>query len=166
MSAAPVLRIPLTRVLYRTRGRHFDYTFLMQPDPLIGEGWYAIHRSIFARVEPALSPWRARGVLPVSIGYDYLATAFADAQRRDSQGRPIAHYLVWLDDRAAVAAGDPNFGPALIDDLAPAIEAVFDLDPRDLEAHTARPLDVQLRQRFRDALGGRRAALLERPRPG
>jgi hypothetical protein len=147
------LRVRLSDVLFRTRGRDWDYAFLLQPDPLIGEGWYALHRGIFANVEPSARPWLERGSLKVGLGYPYLATTFTDPERRDHQGRPVAHYLVWLDGGGSGAPSPQGFGPALVSALGPALDAVFELTPQSFEQRGTTALDTLLRRAFRSALG-------------
>jgi hypothetical protein len=146
------LRIAATDVLYRTRGRDWDYAFLLQPPPLLGEGWYALHRRIFAHVEPTQEPLLLRGELGIGLGHPFFATVFTDHARRDSQDRPIAHYLTWLG-KAAEAAPGLSYGPGLVSALAPALDAVFDLSPLTLTSGQTKPLDALLRARFQAALG-------------
>ena len=145
------LSVDFADVLYRTRGHDWDYGFLLQPDPILGEGWYALHRRIFAGVEPGPTPIALRGLLGVGTGHPFFATAFTDHERRDYQGRPIAHYLTWLG-RAAERAPGLNFGPGLVDALGPALDSVFALQPALLTRGATKPLDTLLRARFRDAL--------------
>jgi len=147
------LRIRVADLLYRTRGRDWDYSFLLQPEPLVGEGWYAIHRRIFANVEPSSAPVGLRGSLGIGQGQPFFATAFTDAERQDHQGRSIAHYLVWLGRPADDAPGK-SFGPALVEGFRPALEAVFDLAPEQLMKGETLALDSLLRRRFRAALTG------------
>lgn len=151
------LRIRLRDVLYRTRGRDWDYAFLLQPIPLIGEGWYTLHRRIFANVEPDYVPVYLRGQLGVGLGQPFFAVAFTDPARRDSQARPIAHYLVWLGAEAEAAPG-VDFGPGLVQALAAALDTVFGLTPEALPDRE-RPLDARLRQRFQQALSQDQVAL-------
>jgi hypothetical protein len=147
------LRIATTDVLYRTRGRDWDYAFLLQPPPLLGEGWYTLHRRIFAHVEPTAEPLLLRGELGIGLGHPFFATVFTDGSRRDSQDRPIAHYLAWLG-QAAEAAPGLSYGPGLVAALAPALDAVFDLSPSALTTGQTKPLDTLLRARFQAALSG------------
>ncbi len=135
-------------LLYRTRGRDWDYCFLLQPAPLLSEGWYTLHRRIFLNVEPEPSPVLLRGALGVGTAQPFLATTFTDRARRDSQGRPVAHYLTWLGRDAERAPGH-DFGPALVARLASAIDAVFDLQPARLLFGDQRALDSLLAERFR-----------------
>ena len=156
------LRLSLREVLYRSRGRDWDYAFLLQPEPLLREGWYTLHRRIFSNVEPGAMPVLLRGTLGVGVGHPFLATTFTDTTRRDSQARPVAHYLTWLGNSAAAAPGC-SFGPALIAALAPAIDAVFELAPQALQGVGTRPLDALLQQRFSAALATHELALQPEP---
>lgn len=145
------LRVSLRDVLYRTRGRDWDYCFLLQPPPILGEGWYALHRRIFANVEPAPVPLLLRGALGVGTGHSFFATAFADATLRDYQDRPVAHYLIWLGPSAEAAPG-LSFGPPLVQALSSALAQVFELNTESLRRGESKPLDTLLRERFQAAL--------------
>lgn len=141
----------LSDVLYRSRGRDWDYAFLLQPKPLLSEGWYSLHRRIFNNVEPEPAPLLLRGTLGIGTGHPFLATAFTDAVRRDYQARPVAHYVTWLG-AAAETARAQSFGPALLAKLAPALDAVFELRPETLKRGESTPLDTLLQRRFSAAL--------------
>jgi hypothetical protein len=154
MSSAAQLTLSLSDVLYRTRGRDWDYAFLLQPQPLLSEGWYALHRRMFGGVEPGEEPVLLRGELGVGLGHPFFATTFVDSARRDSQGRPVAHYLAWLGTAAEAAPG-LSFGPGLVAALGPALDSVFDLAPASLTRGDGKPLDSLLRARFLAALGAR-----------
>jgi hypothetical protein len=145
------LSLRLSDVLYRTRGRDWDYGFLLQPPPLLGEGWYTLHRRVFANVEPGRAPVLLRGALGVGTGKPFFATTFTDAERRDSQGRPIAHYIVWLGPDAESAPGR-DFGPAFVAALNTPLAVVFDLLPRVVQQSATKPLDSLLRARFGAAI--------------
>lgn len=148
---AETLTVRLCDVLYRTRGHDWDYAFLLQPEPLLGEGWYALHRRIFANVEPTETPVLLRGSLAVGMGQPFFATAFTDATRRDCQARPIAHYIAWLG-RAAESAPGVSFGEGLVAALGEALDSVFGLDPEAIKRGETKALDTLLRARFRAAL--------------
>jgi hypothetical protein len=147
----PSLLIRLDNLLYRTRGRDWDYAFLLQPEPIVVEGWYALHRRVFKSVEPGATPCLLRGAFGVGAGLPFFATAFADGARRDSQARPIAHYLTWLGPAAEAAPG-LSFGPALVEALSPALDAVFELGPQLVKPGETKSLDTLIRARFRAAL--------------
>lgn len=145
------LRLGLRDLLYRTRGHDWDYAFLLQPEPLLGEGWYALHRRIFNNVEPGPSPVLLRGAFGIGTGQPFLATAFTDAARRDYQSRPIAHYITWFG-KAAEAAPGLSFGPGLVEAWGAALDAVVGLAPPQLKRGESKPLDALLQQRFAAAL--------------
>jgi hypothetical protein len=148
---AETLSLQLRDVLYRTRGHDWDYAFLLQPEPLLSEGWYALHRRIFANVEPSESPVLLRGQLAIGTGQPFFATAFTDAARRDYQGRSVAHYITWFGTAAEAAAG-VSFGPGLVTALAEALDSVFGLAPEAVKRGETKPLDALLRARFQAAL--------------
>jgi len=148
---AEALRLQLTDVLYRTRGHDWDYAFLLQPEPLLGEGWYALHRRIFANVEPSETPVLLRGQLAIGTGQPFFATAFSDPARRDYQGRCVAHYLAWFGKGAEAAPG-VSFGPGLVAALSGALDGVFGLAPEAVKRGETKPLDTLLRARFQAAL--------------
>src|SRR6187399_1909662 len=136
---AETLTLRLRDVLYRTRGHDWDYAFLLQPEPLLGEGWYALHRRIFANVEPSEAPVLLRGALAIGPGRPFFATAFTDARRRDYQARPIAHYIAWFGPAAESAPG-ASFGHGLVEALSTALDSVFDLAPDALKRGETKPL--------------------------
>jgi hypothetical protein len=148
---AETLTLRLSDVLYRTRGHDWDYAFLLQPEPLLGEGWYALHRRIFANVEPSEAPLLLRGALAIGTGQPFFATAFTDARRRDDQARPIAHYLVWFGAAAEGAPG-ASFGEGLVEELGTALDSVFELAPEAVKRGETKPLDALVRARFQAAL--------------
>lgn len=145
------LTLRLSDVLYRTRGHDWDYAFLLQPTPLLGEGWYALHRRIFANVEPTETPVLLRGALGIGTGQPFFATAFTDAERRDCQARPIAHYIAWFGVAAESAPG-VSFGEGLVAALAGALDSVFELAPEAVKRGESKALDALLRARFQAAL--------------
>jgi len=155
---AEALTLRTSELLYRTRGRDWDYCFLLQPPPLVSEGWYGLHRRIYAGVEPNQVPLVLRGALAVGLGEPFVATAFVDDTRRDDQGRPIAHYVTWLG-RSAENAPGLSFGPPLIRALHAAVDEVFDISGRALSSGDQVPLDALLRQRFERALPERELTL-------
>lgn len=152
------LTLQLGHVLYRTRGRDWDYCFMLQPTPILSEGWYALHRRIYANVEPGPAPLLLRGALGVGQGQPFFATAFTDQRRRDSQARPIAHYVTWLGPDAERAPGS-SYGPAFVAALADALATVFELSPQALQRGHTKPLDALLRERFMAALQARQVTV-------
>ena len=148
---AETLTLRLGDVLYRTRGHDWDYAFLLQPEPLLGEGWYTLHRRIFTDVEPREEPVLLRGSLAIGMGQPFFATVFTDTTRRDYQARPIAHYITWLG-RAAESAPSVSFGEGLVAALGKALDSVFGLAPEAVKRGETKALDALLRARFQAAL--------------
>ncbi len=99
--SSPVrVQLKLEHLLWRTRGRHWDYLFLVEPHARYGQGWYSLHKEVFADSEPR--PEGERYVLGELLDEQsrqrmvFVGTVFLDDHRRDAFGRPIAHYMVWL----------------------------------------------------------------------
>jgi hypothetical protein len=148
---AETLQLHVSDLLYRTRGHDWDYAFLLQPEPLLGEGWYALHRRIFANVEPSETPVLLRGQLAIGTGQPFFATAFTDATRRDYQDRAVAHYIAWFGKEAEAAPG-LSFGPGVVAALGSALDHVFGLAPEAVKRGETKPLDALVRARFQTAL--------------
>jgi len=111
------------------------------------------------RAERPRGPLERRGELGIGVGRPFFATTFVDSKRRDSQERPVAHYLVWLG-KAAEAAPGVSCGPGLVSEMGPALDAVFGLGPSALGSGAERPLDALLRARFVGALPARDVAVV------
>lgn len=92
------MRIDLDRVLWRTRGRGWDYSFTLVPAHPQIEAWYDFHADAFSDTTPGRGPSNVGGVLVRAAGEQipFVATTFQDATLRDAAGRPVAHYLVWF----------------------------------------------------------------------
>jgi hypothetical protein len=96
------LRIDLDSVLWRTRGRTWDYGFVLRPVHPHVETWYDFHADAFSGAAPGTSPISVGGVLLTVDGekVSFVATAFQDAILKDAAERPVAHYLVWFPSLA------------------------------------------------------------------
>lgn len=92
------MRIDLDSVLWRTRGREWDYSFVLRPAHPHIETWYDFHADVFAGTTPGTAPSVTGGFLRLGDGDEvpFIATSFQDATLRDAAGRPIAHYLIWF----------------------------------------------------------------------
>lgn len=89
--------IDLRSVLWRTRGRHWDYTFVLRPITPHRDGWYDVHKQVFASLTPGIEPATCGGVFVCGNDkYNYMATTFLDELRHDIAGRSIAHYLIYF----------------------------------------------------------------------
>lgn len=97
------MRIGLDNVLWRTRGRGWDYTFVLRPaDPPV-MAWYDFHADVFSEVAPGKDPVSTGGYLHLesSKKIPFIATTFQDPTLRDAAQRPIAHYIIWFPKTAA-----------------------------------------------------------------
>ena len=102
------MRINLDSVLWRTRGRTWDYSFVLRPVHPHVETWYDFHADAFSGTAPGTSPIIVGGVL-VTVDREevsFVATAFQDATLKDAAERPVAHYLVWFP---SLAGAPPSF---------------------------------------------------------
>lgn len=124
------------RVLWRTRGRHWDYRFLLRPGLAGVHNWYDVHQQVFDGLIPdADGQHRAGPVSGTAEVSTYVAVAFTDARRRDQAGRPVCHYLAWFrsgqpSDMAPVEVPE-QWGSQLVEAFGAALDAVFDLAPPD-----------------------------------
>lgn len=137
-----VLEVDLHHVLWITRGKGWDYTFLLWPLlPRIADP-DGLRQRIFDGVRPGYVPQSITG--RVRDGHErraYLATTFIDTVRRDDAGRPIIHHLVWFPpdgDTREVAPTD--WGPQLVDAVRDPYDAVspvvtYDFLGLDLNPH-------------------------------
>jgi hypothetical protein len=92
-------RLSLEHFLWRTRGRNWDYLFLVEPHSRYSHDWYPLHKQIFADSEPRLVERYVVGELSDQQSQPplvFVATVFLDDRRKDAHGRPVAHYMVWL----------------------------------------------------------------------
>lgn len=91
------VEINLENVLWRTRGRLWDYTFVLHPLYPSAVNWYDVHSKVFAGLTPAAVPVSRGGVVvDGEEEHPFVATAFLDPVHRDAAGRPVAHYLIWF----------------------------------------------------------------------
>jgi hypothetical protein len=101
------MRIDLDSVLWRTRGRTWDYRFVLRPVHPHIETWYDFHGDAFSGASAARDPLNIGGILLTIDGDEvcFVATTFQDPTLRDRAGRPVAHYFVWFP---AIARGSPD----------------------------------------------------------
>lgn len=155
------LEIDTNRLLWRTRGHRWDYTFLQRPSTPALAGWLHLFEQVFPpNMEGGDSSvvYRrgrilhrtaqgARAVLP------FVAAALTDPERCDFAGRPVQHFFLYIleDD------GDENqfslgWEKSLLSALEPATQVVFSLERPPGES----PVDFseRLLQKLRAVLPG------------
>lgn len=119
--------IDLRRLLWRTRGRRWDYTFLLRPTVPARPAWFNTYLEIFPeeRERPGRpgSAVYSDGTLPQG-GELYVAAVVTDPVRQDLCGRPVLHLFV------VVGGERPPDGWAeqLLADLGPVHSRVFEAE--------------------------------------
>ena len=108
----PSLALNVSRLLWKTRGVHWDYEFIATPDVPSLPAWSAMLDEVLGDADPHAADL-LYGVLEDSVGggeHPYTAVRFLDPDRKDWTGRPIQHLAVWFPaiDRAASV---PNVVP-------------------------------------------------------
>lgn len=132
------MEVDLGSILWRTRGREWDYGFVLKPDHPFLEDCYGFHVEAFAGRSPEHERVIIGGTL-LSDGqrHPFLATAFNDSSRRDAAGRPVAHYIIWFPDSHASAASiklpSPDWGNQILGAVEAEWTPAFDADPDDAE---------------------------------
>ena len=85
-------------LLWRTRGRSWDYEFITRPKRKWKDRSYLVTTQVFS-VGAAPVPSNIVGLVE---GETYLACSVLDPERRDEFGRPVQHYVLWLVPEGAL----------------------------------------------------------------
>ncbi len=118
--------IDLRNVLWRTRGRHWDYAFLLVPEQPSKSAWFHDYREIFDGMEPSRDKPAinlcGKLSLPTFSVQPFVATCFVDPTLQDDNQRPIKHFFIWFYDNTFDSNNAPtNWGSQLV----AALNAVF-----------------------------------------
>lgn len=127
------MRIDLDSVLWRTRGRTWDYGFVLRPVHPHIETWYDFHADAFSGATPGRDPVSVGGVLLTIDGekVPFVATTFQDPTLRDAAGRPVAHYFVWFPTIAGAPADlelPADWGPQVVQAFGDEWKTAFSSD--------------------------------------
>lgn len=127
------MRIDLDSVLWRTRGRTWDYGFVLRPVHPHIETWYDFHADAFSGATPGRDPVSVGGVLLTIDGEEvpFVATTFQDPTLRDAAGRPVAHYFVWFPTIAGAPADleiPADWGPQVVQAFGDEWKTAFSSD--------------------------------------
>ncbi len=117
MTGTTRLEVKLSQVLWRTRGRTWDYAFVLRPSKPQREQWYDAYRSIFSGLTPAAPGELTRTRHGVFGRSAYVATTFCDPQACDEAGRPIAHSVAWFPGYLPEAL-PADWGQQIVDAIA------------------------------------------------
>lgn len=111
------MRVAPANLLWRTRGRTWDYTFVLRPIEPPRKQWYDTYRLLFDALTPT-TPEQPHVTRHGLIGFTpYLATTFCDREARDEAGRPIVHAIAWFP--GSFPPGLPvDWGQQVVDTLA------------------------------------------------
>lgn len=101
-----VAAIDSDAILWRTRGKHWDYAFVRTPRRVKLDGWYDFHTQTFSGALPTSQPMN-KGFIALVDGRHIpcVCTAFQDTDRVDIAGRPISHFITWFPDQASSKSG-------------------------------------------------------------
>lgn len=119
-------------ILWRTRGRHWDYAFVRTPQRIRLDGWYEFHTQTFSGALPTNEPLN-RGFMAAINGRHIpcVCTAFQDMQRTDIAGRPISHFITWFPDqkssRSGMVALPAEWGRQVVAWFDTEFQGIFDL---------------------------------------
>ncbi len=122
-------------ILWRTRGKHWDYAFVRTPKRIKIDGWYEFHTRTFSGVLPTRQPLN-KGYIALISGQRIpcICTAFQDTVRVDIAGRPITHFVTWFPDQKNEQPGQvmlpADWGHQIVARFDAAFQRIFDL-PQD-----------------------------------
>ncbi|AUX42493.1 hypothetical protein SOCE26_039260 [Sorangium cellulosum] len=98
----PVPHVEPSRLLWRTRGEHWDYEFICVPEVPSLPAWLTTLEAMVGDADAAAEELRY-GLLeidelgaPAPRAFPYVATRFLDPARKDWTGRPIQHFAAWF----------------------------------------------------------------------
>lgn len=121
-----------SRLLWRTRGLRWDYTFLARPTGVAIAGWMNLFLHVFDGTAEADETKTLRGRLRLpetAPPLRFIAAARVDPRRVDFAGRPVQHYFLYLlpagTDESCVPA---SWAEQLQEKLAGTLDAVFALE--------------------------------------
>lgn len=130
MSATSSLRVDLARVAWRTRGRSWDYAFIVTPDVLhdgLKDRWYDLLAEAFPAMTSRTDDELVTGMIDGDV--PYVAARVVDPHFKDSFDRPIRHvFLIAGVAREQLEAVPAHWGSLLLErlrDLLPALPALL-----------------------------------------
>lgn len=118
------VRLDPRDILWRSRGRTWDYAFLAYPSH--SYRWFDVLRQVYPTERRQDLEQTRAGKLPDDRLF--VATTILDPVRRDAAQRPLVHYFIWTapPHRDGVLEIPTDWGLQLLAHLAPAIDNVFD----------------------------------------
>lgn len=99
---APAPVVETSRLLWRTRGEHWDYEFICVPEIPALPAWLTTLEAMIGDADASAGELRY-GLLELdehgprgTLVFPYVATRFLDPARKDWTGRQIQHFAVWF----------------------------------------------------------------------
>ncbi|KYG04882.1 hypothetical protein BE21_44200 [Sorangium cellulosum] len=99
---APAPLVETSRLLWRTRGEHWDYEFICVPEVPALPAWLSTLEAMLGDADAGAGELRY-GLLEVDErgqraprAYPYVAVRFLDPARRDWTGRQVQHFAAWF----------------------------------------------------------------------
>lgn len=131
-------RFDTKRLLWRTRGAVWDYWFVLRPASPTMLSWSDIFEEVFPESQaPRVGTEYRRGRITSPSGevspLTFHAAALTDATRKDTAGRPIQHFFLYLDGGERKLSRT-EWALGLLAGLAPAYEVIFNLRRADKES--------------------------------
>ena len=104
MGGAGDLMVLREDLLWRTRGRKWDYEFISRPRREWKDRSYLVTTQVFSAGAGRVP----RNIVGQVEGETYLACSVLDPDRTDEFGRPVQHYVLWLVPEGALRGGVPE----------------------------------------------------------
>jgi len=99
---APAPVVETSRLLWRTRGEHWDYEFICVPEIPALPAWLTALEAMIGDADASAGELRY-GLLEIDepgpggpLVFPYVAARFLDPARKDWTGRQIQHFAVWF----------------------------------------------------------------------
>ncbi|XXX81502.1 hypothetical protein WMF30_22355 [Sorangium sp. So ce134] len=116
---APAPLVETSRLLWRTRGEHWDYEFICVPEIPALPAWLSTLEAMLGDADAGAGELRY-GLLEIDgrdprgpRAHPYVAARFLDPARRDWTGRQVQHFAVWFPPVPPEAVGSlPGAIPA------------------------------------------------------
>ncbi|WP_437916490.1 hypothetical protein WME73_18075 [Sorangium sp. So ce302] len=102
LAPAPAPVVETSRLLWRTRGEHWDYEFICVPEIPALPAWLTALEAMIGDADASAGELRY-GLLEIDepgprgpLVFPYVATRFLDPARKDWTGRQVQHFAVWF----------------------------------------------------------------------
>lgn len=118
------LTIPVNELLWRTRGKHWEYCFLILPQVDRGS-WWRFYREVRAELNISPEGDEVIGTLIDREGNQrpYLASVFLDAKLSDAAGRETEQFVVWFPESLDEADLPANLARTVSEHFSKAISS-------------------------------------------